>query len=201
MGTELEWKYDLPEALPDGDLLSWVPLRSRMAGTPRLYRMQTTYYDTPDRALSARGITLRRRLENNLSVICAKAPLPGAADPHARGEWELAGSDPAAALQELVRQGAPSELTELGRPVPVCGAAFVRTAVLLRFADGSAAELALDHGKLFRAARSAPLHVLELELKEGAPAESLAFLKALAERFSLEPQPKSKYARARSLCL
>ncbi len=201
MGTELEWKYDLPEALPDGDLLSWKPLRRRMVGMPRLWRMRTTYYDTPDRALSARGITLRRRLENNLSVICAKAPLPGAADPHARGEWELAGSDPAAALQELVRLGAPSELTELGCPVPVCGAAFVRTAVLLRFDDGSAAELALDHGSLFGGSRSLPLRVLELELKEGAPAESLAFLKALAERFSLEPQPKSKYARARALCL
>lgn len=199
MGTELEWKYDLPEALPDGDLLSWKPLRRRMVGMPRLWRMRTTYYDTPDRALSARGITLRRRLENNLSVICAKAPLPGAADPHARGEWELAGSDPAAALQELVRLGAPSELTELGCPVPVCGAAFVRTAVLLRFSDGSAAELALDHGTLFGAARSVPLHVLELELKEGAPDEPLAFAEALAARFALAPQPRSKYARARAL--
>ena len=128
MGTELEWKYDLPEALPDGDLLSWKPLRRRMVGMPRLWRMRTTYYDTPDRALSARGITLRRRLENNLSVICAKAPLPGAADPHARGEWELAGSDPAATLPALVRLGAPPELTELGCPVPVCGAAALTTA-------------------------------------------------------------------------
>lgn len=199
MGTELEWKYDLPEALPDGDLLSWAPLRRRMAGTPRLYRMQTTYYDTPDRALSRRLITLRRRLENNLSVICAKAPLPGDADPNARGEWELEGSDPVAALPALIRLGAPPELAALGRPVPDCGAAFVRTAVLLRFDDGSAAELALDHGKLFRAARFAPLHVLELELKEGAPAESLALLRALAQRFTLAPQPKSKYARARVL--
>lgn len=199
MGTELEWKYDLPEGLPDGDILSWKPVRSRMAETPRLYRMRTSYYDTPDRALSARRITLRRRLENNRSVICAKAPLPGAADPHARGEWELAGTDPAAALPELIRLGAPRELASLGQPVPVCGAEFVRTAVLLRFADGSAAELALDHGILFGAARTLPLHVLELELKEGAPDASLAFLELLRARFSLESQPKSKYARAKAL--
>lgn len=199
MGTELEWKYDLPETMPDGDLLSWAPLRRRMDGLPRLWRMRTTYYDTPDGAFSRRLITLRRRLENNHSVICAKAPLPGDPDPNARGEWELEGSDPAAALPELVRLGAPSELTALGRPVPVCGAAFVRTAVLLRFEDGSAAELALDHGTLFGASRSEPLHVLELEMKEGAPGEALAFLKALAARFGLAPQPRSKYARAKAL--
>ena len=199
MGTELEWKYDLPEGLPDGDLLSWKPVWSRMAETPRLYRMRTTYYDTPDRALSSRRITLRCRMENNLPVICVKAPLPGAADSRARGEWELPGTDPAAALPELIRLGAPRVLESLKQPIPVCGAEFVRTAVLLRFADGSAAELALDHGTLFGAARSLPLHVLELELKEGAPEASLALLDALEKRFALEPQPKSKYARARAL--
>ena len=199
MGTELEWKYELPEGLPDGDLLSWPPVRSRMAETPRLYRMRTTYYDTADRALSPRRITLRCRFENNQPVICVKAPLPPAADSGIRGEWELPGSDPAAALPELVRLGAPPELASLNGLGPVCGAAFVRTAVLLRFSDGSAAELALDHGTLFGASRSLPLHVLELELKEGAPDEPLAFAEALAARFALAPQPKSKYARARAL--
>ena len=44
-----------------------------------------------------------------------------------------------------------------------------------------------------------PLCELELEQKEGEPAGTLALLTALRERFALEPQEKSKYARARAL--
>ena len=36
--------------------------------------METTYYDTPDRALSDRRITLRRRLENGVSICTVKTP-------------------------------------------------------------------------------------------------------------------------------
>ena len=39
----------------------------------------------------------------------------------------------------------------------------------------------------------------KLELKAGDPAGTLALLAALRERFALEPQEKSKYARARAL--
>ena len=39
--------------------------------------METTYYDTPDGALSARRITLRRRFENGISVCTLKTPGTG----------------------------------------------------------------------------------------------------------------------------
>lgn len=199
MGIELEWKYDLPEALSFEELLAWDPLQSRMAEAPRRLRMQTTYYDTADRRLSERKITLRRRLENDSSVVCCKAPLPGAGRSARRGEWELEADDPIEALPRLTALGAPSLLTETRDYLPVCGAEFLRTAVLLRFADGSAAELALDAGTLRAPAASLPFRVLELELKEGAPGAALGFVRSLAARFGLRPQKKSKYARAREL--
>ncbi len=199
MGTELEWKYDLPETLPEEEILAWPGVRERLAETPRRIRMRSVYYDTPDRSLSEARITLRRRLENDVSVICCKAPLPGAEDPMLRGEWELAADDLNKALPRLAAEGAPAVLQEHSDYLPVCGVEFARTAALLRFADGSAAELALDAGILRGASASQPFRVLELELKEGAPEAALDFLKLLAARFGLTPQKKSKYARAKAL--
>ena len=76
---------------------------------------------------------------------------------------------------------------------------FQRRAVLLRFDDGSASELALDLGALYGPTHSLPLCELELELKQGEPAATLALLEALQTRFALKPQEKSKFARARAL--
>ena len=186
MGIELEWKFALPEALPFADILDWDGIQRRMAETPRLYHMQTSYYDSPDRFLSSRRITLRRRLENERSVICCKAPVPGAADSRLRGEWELDADNLIAALPRLMDLGAPAELADCKELAPLCGA-------------GSAAELALDEGRLFGAERSIPLRELELELKAGAPYAALAFCRLLQARFNLISQEKSKFARAREL--
>ena len=199
MGTELEWKYAVPAPAPLDEILAWEEVQSRMAEEPRRYHMQSEYYDTPDRRLSHRRITLRRRLENERSVICVKAPLPGAADRHLHGEWELEGESPAEALPRLIALGAPPELGELKQLVPVCGADFQRRAALLRFPDGSACELALDRGRLFSRSGELPLCELELEQKEGSPHASQALYRALRARFGLAPQERSKYARAREL--
>ena len=196
MGTELEWKYAVPEPALLDEILCWQPIRCRMTHLPREYHMQSEYYDTPDRRLSKQQITLRRRLENGAAVVCVKAPLSGSADPCMRGEWELSGSDLALALPQLVASGAPAVLLEAPCLECVCQAAFNRRAVLLRFADGSTAELALDQGCLAGPTQSIPLCELELEAKTGDPAAACAFVKTLAARFLLQPEPRSKFARA-----
>lgn len=199
MGTELEWKYELPQALSFEEILSWEELRERAVEEPRRYHMQTSYYDTPDRRLGSRMITLRRRLENQRSVVCCKAPVPGAADSRLRGEWELEAPEPAAALPGLIALGAPPELAELEGLAPICGADFRRLALLLRLEGGGCAELALDQGRLFGPARSLPFRELELELKEGDAEPARDLVRRLAERFGLRPQEQSKLARAREL--
>ena len=200
MGKELEWKLAVPEACLLDDILAWTEIRRRMAEEPRFYHMRTSYYDTPDRRFSRRRITVRFRLENETPVICVKAPLPGGAEgAHLRGEWELEGDDLIAALPRLVALGAPAELLEPGELACRWQADFLRRAVLLRFADGSLCELALDRGSLRGPTSSCPLCELELELKQGAPDETLALLAALRSRFGLELQEKSKIARAREL--
>ena len=199
MGTELEWKYAVPAPALLDEILAWEEVQSRMAEEPRRYHMQSEYYDTPDRSLSRRRITLRRRLENETAVFCVKAPLRGAADLRLRGEWETEAEDLAAALPRLAALGAPELLTEASLLHVLCHADFLRRALLLRFDDGSRAELALDLGTLSGWTRSLPLCEMELELKSGEPAAARAFAEALAARFSLPPEPMSKFARASAL--
>lgn len=198
MGTELEWKLSVPAPGLLDEILAWEELQSRMEESPRQYHMRTDYYDSEDRRFSAHKITLRRRMENERSVLCVKAPLEGQ-DRHLRGEWELEGEDLEAALPRFAALGAPALLLEPGRLLCLWRADFIRRAALLRFEDGSAAELALDRGTLFGPNASAPLCELELELKQGRPDAALAFCEALRARFGLTPQEKSKYARAREL--
>lgn len=202
MATEQEWKLNVPNAGTLDEILAWEGVRELLAEPVRIYRMKTTYYDTPDRRFAARRYTLRRRMENETSVLCVKAPVAGAAalaGAKLRGEWEVEGPDLEAALPALVALGAPADLLEAPALVPVCGAAFTRRAVVLGFADGSACELALDRGRLFGPTVSAPLCELELELKQGEADAALQLCRTLALQFGLQPQPKSKYARARLL--
>ena len=81
MGREFELKY---RATPQVH----AALKSRFTGF-RQIRMQTTYFDTPDSALSARKITLRLRRENEETICTLKTPLPDGS----RGEWECPAAD------------------------------------------------------------------------------------------------------------
>ena len=153
--------------------------------------METTYYDTPDRQLSAAKITLRCRRENGKSICTVKTPGKGLA----RGEWECFASDIQAALPELCKLGAPKELSTLTALIPVCGAKFTRLSRLLDLPEAQI-ELALDRGVLLGGGREQPFCEVELELKAGSEKSLLALAKTVAGDFSLSPEPKSKFARA-----
>lgn len=211
MGTELEWKYALPDPALLDEIAACETVRGRTVESPRRCHMQSEYYDTPDHRFFRERTTLRHRLEDERSVFCMKAPLRGEqsvgtalcrpspeADPHLRGEWETEAADLASALPKLAALGAPVPPADTSLQV-LCRADFIRRAVLLRLDDGSTAELALDLGTLSGATRSLPLCELELELKSGEPAAARAFAEALAARFSLRPEPLSKFARASAL--
>lgn len=188
MGREFELKYAaapeqqaaIRELFPD-----LVPIE-----------METTYYDTPAGDLSARRWTLRRRFEDGRSVCTLKTPAPGGA----RGEWELEMGDIRDAIPELCKLGAPEELVSLAENgvIQVCGARFTRLAGVIS-AEGCTLELALDSGILTGGGRTESLCEVEVELKAGSDADAVAYAQALARRFGLSPQPKSKYRRALEL--
>ena len=188
MGREFELKYAADAAsmaaaekdFPDG----------------KIYRMETTYYDVPSRTLSRRHWTLRRRLENGISVCTLKTPcLDGG-----RGEWETECADLLDAVPALISLGAPGELAALTAEgvLPICGAQFTRRAVTLEWGD-SVLELAMDQGTLLGGGREQPLREIEVELKQGSDEAAIAFGQLLAARYGLHPEKKSKFRRAKDL--
>ena len=187
MATEYELKFKAnPEVLaaidgafPGGNLME----------------METAYYDTPSGALPARRYTLRRRLENGVSVCTLKTP---AGD--ARGEWETECDSIEAAIAQLIAMGAPADLEILAKEglVHICGAKFTRIAKMVVTPECTV-EIALDKGVLLGGGKTEPLCEAEVELKDGEKTACDAFGKELADRFGLVTEEKSKFARALAL--
>ena len=155
--------------------------------------METTYYDTPEGAFSGEKMTLRRRMENGKSVCTLKAP----AGPHSRREWELEAPSVEVALKELCKLADREDLIcpEL---VNVCGARFTRLAKTVDL-EGCVVEIAVDAGVLTAGSREIPLCEVEVELKSGSEEIALQFARMLAQKYGLQPEPKSKFRRALDL--
>ena len=188
MGIEFELKFRI-----GGDAME--ALASSM-GPCETLEMETTYYDTPSRALSRLHYTLRRRMESGKSVCTLKTP----AGVSARNEWEVECPAIEAAVPMLCQLGCPEELPTLVAEglAQTCGARFRRRFWTIPF-HGSTLELALDSGVLMGAGREIPLRELEIELKEGTREAAVAFASLLTGRYGLEPEPKSKFRRAAEL--
>lgn len=188
MGIEYECKF---QATPQ--ILEMLAGEYAQQGT--VIKMETTYYDTPSEALSARHYTLRKRLENGVSVCTLKAPAR-----QGRGEWETECERIEAAVPKLMELGCPADLLALTMEglIPVCGARFTRIAKTITLPQG-VVELALDEGYLFGGQRKEPLCEVEVELKAGQVELCDAFAKDLAKRFNLHPQKSSKFRRALAL--
>ena len=190
MGREFELKYRAEE-----EILAAI---RETYGDFTSISMETTYYDTADRALSALRWTLRRRLENGVSVCTLKTPAPGGG----RGEWEVESPALEQAMDALCALGAPEALKELTSQGihPVCGARFTRLAKTLALPECTV-ELALDQGLLLGGGKELPFAEVEVEVKSGSEEAAVAFAAQLADQFGLIPESASKYKRALSLAL
>lgn len=189
MGVEFELKY---RATP----LQLQQLRKDLAGEEKTYQMQTLYYDTPDCGLSARHYTLRRRMENEISVCTFKMP----AGNIGRWEWETECDRIEDAIDMLCKLGAPEELRQITAEglVNICGAKFTRIAKTLTVGQ-TVVEVALDEGVLTGGQVQIPLCEAEVELKDGSEESCVAFARMLSQKYGLEPEEKSKFRRALDL--
>ena len=189
MGVEFELKYG-------ANRQQQAAIRQAFSGEEVCYRMQTTYYDTPGGSFSARKCTLRRRMENDVSICTLKTPAGG----YGRREWEVACDTIEAAIEELCKLGAPEDILSLAREglVPICGARFTRIAKTLCWEDAQL-ELALDEGILTGGGREEPLCEVEVELKSGSREACLAFAQDLSRKFGLQLEENSKFRRALAL--
>lgn len=185
MSIEFELKFRAtPEILQ--------AVASDVTGTFRSYAMATTYYDTPDRALSRQSCTLRRRMENERSVCTLKMP----AGALGRREFELECDSIQGAIPELCKLSGFAVLEELSPHLTeLCAARFNRIAITVDVGD-CIVELALDSGVLLGGGREEPLCELEVELKSGSREAAVTYANLLALRYGLQQERKSKFYRA-----
>ena len=185
MAIEIELKFAAEES-------AFAGLLAESADWTR-YEMATTYDDTPDARLGKLRWTLRRRFENGVSVCTIKTPLAGGG----RNEFEVECGDILEAIPRLIAMGAPEDLrayTAQGIE-EVCAARFTRMAGRI-ILPGAEAELALDKGELLGGGKTLPFVEVEVELKSGDLQAVTNYADALAARFDLRPEPRSKYKRA-----
>lgn len=189
MGIEYELKF---KATPQAQ----ARICREIPGEEAHFDMQTTYYDTPSKSLSQRWYTLRRRMENGISVCTLKAPAKG----YGRGEWETECDHVEAAIEKLCKLGAPEDLPALTREgiLEVCGAKFHRVAKTVVLEDCTV-EIAVDVGVLTGGGKQMPLCEVEVEQKAGEPEAVRAYALLLAARYGLVPERKSKFRRALAL--
>ena len=190
MGREFELKFR-------ADAAAIAAIREKF-GCFTPISMETTYYDTFDLKLALHRWTLRRRMENGVSVCTFKRPH----DKGGRGEWEVEANSIMEGVMQLCKAGADWELMRCasGGLLEVCGARFTRLAKTLEIPGGTV-ELALDEGILLGRGKELSFAEVEVELKEGADEAAVAFAKALAEEFNLTEEPRSKFVRAMTLAM
>ena len=171
-------------------------LRAALADGFVTIRMETTYFDTPRGDLAARKWTLRRRLENGVSVCTLKTP----AGSLGRNECEINCERIEEAIDMLCKLSGQDELPILAAHglVPICGARFTRLAKTLQTGDAEV-EVALDSGVLLGGGLEMPLCEVEVELKSGPPQEAALYAQIIAQKFGLTPEKRSKFRRAYDL--
>ena len=188
MGKEFELKYqaspeDLKHILEDfGDFSS--------------ISMETHYYDTKDGSLGDLRWTLRRRLENGVSVCGLKTPGKNLI----RGEWEVESDSIQEGVLAICQMDVPEGFREAVRNglKEVCGARFTRQARIASTADGTV-EIALDQGVFLGGGREKDFSEVEVELKSGSREAAEAFARKLAGQYGLQELWISKFERAFAL--
>jgi inorganic triphosphatase YgiF len=132
-------------------------------------KLHTVYFDTPDKWLAKRRMALRVRSLGRKYIQTLKAPAPGAAGIQTYLEIEAEIVRPQPELQAIEDEAVRRRLERADiwdRLQPAFETRFQRTHFLLE-REGSAIEVAVDHGDILAGGRRSPIAEIELELKRG----------------------------------
>ncbi len=197
MSIEIELKLSAdPEDLPR--VLALDALRPLLAAPPVVQQLVSIYYDTPEGALRQRGVALRLRRVGSRWIQTLKSKGQDQDGLTTRQELEtpsdgqaldFSGLDDAALRaflesEALLRQLKPRFITD-----------FERVTQLLRCADDTVIELAIDRGEVRTGARTAPISEIELELKSGNQDRLREVARLLQGSLRLNPESVSKAER------
>ena len=191
---EIELKLEFDPC--DADKIKVHPLIATASQrAPRIEELISIYFDTPDLALSKKGVFLRVRESHGRYLQTIKA-MQSAADLFERFEWETELSGRAldldaaqgTALEPLLTPALCASLR------PLFETRMRR--MLHRLTDGgSDIEVAIDEGDIVAGARATPISEVELELKRGDTAALFSLARRLGETVPLRLAVKTKAER------
>lgn len=176
--TNCAREIEIKLLLPDGDATG-ILAHPLLTGDPLLRHMRTTYFDTPDWALSEARIVLRIRESDDRMVQCVKMPARSAR-PMERAEWDRPLTSPGINL-DLLPQRPRKRLERLigHRKLHAFSVLKVERRVWLLRHGRSDIEVVLDIGAIVTGERREPIAEIELELKRGIVADLLDFTLSL----------------------
>ncbi|MGF7172734.1 CYTH and CHAD domain-containing protein [Azospirillum doebereinerae] len=178
-------------------------IASRATGPAATRTLESTYYDTEDRRLSGRRVTLRVRRTGDGFVQTVKSAPDG--DGLGRDEWECAVTGAEPDLTLITDEEALDLLGPLGEAElrPVFTSVIERTTVDVTLGEGDESswiEIAFDRGEVRLPDGSAtPVSEVELELKSGSPAALYDLALELAKAAPLRLETRTKAARGYAL--
>lgn len=199
-------------AIPESSLIS----RLIMPDSRREMELINTYFDTADRVLSARQMSLRLRRQGENGWITLKAGGNVDNELHQRFEWSASlpedweneledGLDTAWFKREATSSGDPDatfqealKILKGQRLKTLCEARFNRISLDIGFGD-SLMELALDSGELLAGELVEPVCELEIELKEGDVRDLVELSQEIQATLPAVPEVRSKFARCMAL--
>jgi inorganic triphosphatase YgiF len=188
LNREIELKLDLPDDAAEA-FLQWpsLPVAQDVA------HLHAIYFDTPDCALAAGGVSLRIRRSGDRHVQTVKADGDGATGLFSRNEWEIDVAD----AVPLLDDGNPVAAL-LGDAVDTVEPLFhvqVERRKWMMHDGGVEIELVLDRGLISAQDRQTPVCEIELELKSGDPAALFDLARRIAAEHPVRPGVMTKSER------
>ena len=200
-GREIELKLGLaPEDMERLRLRPCFDIHCQ--GPPKTRRLTSVYFDTPDFALAAAGISLRVRAIDDHHVQTVKTIGTSTSGLFSRAEWEAPLDSPVPAPAHLVATGlsAFNDAALIERLIPIFCTHIDRTIYRLSGDDGELGgkwevEAALDQGKVEAGDNSEAICEVELELRNGAPKRLFMLARQVLETVPARPLVFTKSER------
>lgn len=177
---------------------------AQASGASETLAMTADYIDTADLRLLKAGYAYRVRREGERWVATVKADLADSAEDglHRHREWEavVPGPEPDLSVFEDAELRAALSSLQGERPLTTLFRVEMERRVRnLILADGAHAEWAADRGRILADGREEPVCEVELELKAGPLAPLQTLIDTLQQRYPLEPDSRTKFARGLAL--
>ena len=201
---EIELKYRIDSVEQYENLLkdAWIAAHAE-SEEPEIVRMKAAYFDTEDMTLIRHNIAFRIRSEGErtLATLKWREDDDGIGGLYIRSEINIPVTDktcffaPDPAIFKESSEGKDLlDILENKPLINIIDMIFTRKSFRIDY-EKSILELSLDEGVIVAGARSIQFRELEIEIYSGNKNDLLAVGKQIADKYSLEPELKTKFAR------